>query len=420
MRVIVIGGGLIGLSTAYALHRRGADVTVLEAREAVGRGSSFANGGMLTPSLPEPWNGPGAAADLLRSLFDSSSALSISLRSLPAMTGWGIRFLRNGSRSRHRAATIDNYQLARYSLEQTLRVREELKIDFDFSDMGTLAIFKSQRALDESLACRRVLEAHGIRVLPISAGEFAEREPSLQAVADSLAGGILLPDDRRGDAFRFCSGLAAAMLAEGVAIRCVANVSRVVVEKGKVRGVFTEDTVLAADCVVVAAGVHSPRLMRTAGQSLAVKPAKGYSITMDVCDGMKLPRHSVLAEERHIVVTASGSRLRVVGMADFDGFDPTINPARIRNLYRGLAALFPGLADAAITGNASEWAGFRPMSSDGRPFIGRSAIDGLFVNCGHGALGWTMAMGSGALLADVMFRKSPAIDPRPFAVDRRC
>lgn len=414
MTHLVIGGGLIGLATARALLDRGERVVVLEAREGVGLETSYANGGMLTPSLPEPWNSPGIGRHLLRALFDRRAPVRFSPVALPSLLGWGIRFLRNSSLQRYRASVLANYRLCRYSVDSTLELVERLGLECDLSEVGTLCVFDTGEELDERWDVCRKLMTLGMQAERIAARQIADYEPALAECAHHYAGGIVLPDDARGDAHLFCRGLAQSIREAGGEIHADTTVSAIAVRHGRVHGVQTGAKFLAADRVVIAAGARSPALLAPLNIRCPVKPAKGYSITIERDSAEGLPQRSILDESAHAVVGSFGARLRVVGTAEFAGFDPSIPAHRIDGLFRVLQKVLPGVAASIERDTAACWAGLRPMSADGRPIIGPTPVEGLYLNAGHGALGWTMAVGSGLLLADLMARRRPAVDPSPY------
>ncbi len=414
MRTVIIGGGLIGLSTALALLDRGEEVLVLEAREAVGRETSFANGGMLTPSLSEPWNGPDVFGHLLKSLVNPSGGMKISPRAIPGLFRWGLGFIRNSVRSRFLAATIDNYRLARYSLDMTRAITRQFDLQYDFSDHGTLCIFRDSRSMQTRLElCQRLAEI-GLNFSLLDPDEIVANEPTLAPIAGKLTAGIRLPDDACGDAHLFCRGLAKAIAKLGGEVRASTSASRLIVEHNRIVGVATALGEVPTKRVVVAAGSLSPQLLRSSGQTLAVRPAKGYSVTIEGSALGDLPNVAVVDEASHAVVTSFGSRLRVVGTAEFAGFDQSIPRERIDRLYNVLTSMLPDVVPQVDRDRAETWAGLRPMSNDGRPFIGPTKTEGLFVNTGHGALGWTMAVGSGYLLADQVVGRLPGIDHQAF------
>lgn len=418
MQTLIVGGGLIGLATAQVLVERGEKVRVLEAREGVGLEASFANGGMLTPSMPEPWNGPGVHRHLAKSLFRANPSMQLRFRAIPSLVSWGVKFLRNSTPSRFLAATEDNYRLAIYSRDKTLALTERLQFEYDLLNTGTLCVFQNVEAMAERKAIGDHLARFGLTSRTVDREEIVALEPTLRDVAGQFVGGIWFPDDAIGDAHHFCTELAREIVAGGGEIDTGMQVSGLIFESGKMLGVDTNRGRIDADRVVIAAGVHSPSLLRTVGYSLPVKPAKGYSVTIDADGLVELPGVAIVDEASHAVVTRFENRIRVVGTADFAGFDTSIGQSRIDHLFGVLDSLLPELASRVDRDTAKPWAGPRPMSSDGRPFIGAGNIEGLFINAGHGALGWTMAMGSAHLLADQMTGRPVEIDCNPFLATR--
>ncbi len=413
-RTVVIGAGLAGLASAHALLADGHDVLVIEANSAPGLGTSFANGGLLTPSMPEPWNGPGVWRHLLSSLFVRGSPMILRPAAIPGLLGWGTRFLKKSSRSHFEAATLDNYRLARYSVELTLAVCERHRFDIDLSRAGTLCIFRTATDMAERAAISRLLADHGLAMRIVDADEAVNIEPALAPVRDTLAGAVYLPDDARGDAQAFCGALASVVTGAGGELRYDTRAVSVLAEGGAVSGVATDAGFVPARQVVVAAASASPALLAVAGVRLQVRPAKGYSITVNV-DGLAgLPKVAVQDDATHAVLSVLGSRLRIVGIAEFSGFDATLPPQRIAHLESVLDSCLPAIAPKLDRRRLNPWSGFRPMSADGRPYIGPCGWRGLFVNSGHGALGWTQAMGSARLLADRIAGREPAIDDKPF------
>ncbi len=414
MTTLVVGAGLLGLCTAKSLLARGERLRVLEAREGVALETSFANGGMLTPSLPEPWNDPGVHRHLAASLFDPKSAMKLHLRAVPSLFFWGIRFLRNSAPSRYFRACEDNFRLASYSLAQTQAVTRELNLRYSQGSGGTLSVFRNERDLNAKKAVADRLAALGMRYSLLDSAGVVALEPSLGDVGRKLVAGIHFRDDEFGDAQIFCVALAGALMAAGVSIDTGMQVSEIVRSNGHVTGVRVGNELIHADRVVLAAGPDSRRLLKSLAISLPVQPAKGYSVTIDVSGIAGTPRIPVLDDSMHAGVTPLDHRLRLVGTAEFTGFRKQIDQIRVDNLFDLLGALFPSI-DARIDRRKTlPWAGLRPMSADGKPIIGHTPVAGLYLNTGHGHLGWSMAMGSAELLADLMQGLTPAIDPAPF------
>lgn len=409
---------MIGLATAQVLVSRGENVRVLEAREGVGLETSFANAGMLTPSLPEPWNGPGIHRHLAASLFRPGHSMRVRWRMLPSLARWGVSFLRNSAATRFWATVEDNYQLANYSRGKTMAMAERFGSRYALVDSGTLSVFRNAEDMAERRDICKHLTASGLPWQEIDRDEIVAIEPALASVADQLAGGIWLPDDAVGDAHLFCRELEREIIAAHGTIDTGMQVAGLVVRDGRLCGVDTTRGRIDAARVVVAAGVRSPEILQDVGIRMPVKPAKGYSLTFD-CGGMSgLPSAVILDEVSHAVISPFGDRIRVVGSAEFAGFDKSIEHSQVEYLFGVFKSLLPEVASQLDPGAAQHWAGLRPLSDDGRPFIGATGIDGLYVNGGHGALGWTMAMGSAHLLADEILGASPEIDQRPFLPSR--
>lgn len=408
----------MGLTTAHVLLERGEDVTVLEAREGTALETSFANGGMLTPSMPEPWNGPGVYRHLAASLFDPRASMKLRPSAIPSLFGWGIQFLRHSSERHFRAACADNFSLATYSLGKTREITDRLGLDYCRGSLGTLSVFRNRADFTAKESITRQLGELGMSYAVLSADEMIALVPALGDIRAEIYNGIHYRDDEHGDAHLFCRELEREFLGAGGRIEFGTGVSALRIESCRVAGVETAAGFRAADRVVVAAGTRSPALLKAHGVRLPVKPVKGYSVTVDATGIDDIPGLPVLDDAMHAGITPLCGRLRMVGTAEFAGFDTSMNKVRADNLYDLFERMLPGIAARTDRLKAEPWAGLRPVSYDGKPFIDRAHIDGLFLNCGHGPLGWTMAMGSAHLLADLMQGDVTAIDRHPFSLDR--
>ena len=416
--IIIIGAGLAGVCAAWTLARRGHAVTVLDALAGPGLETSFANAGALTPSEPEPWNQPGVAWQLLASLFDPHAAMKLRLAPLPGLVPWGLRFLRNSTHARHAAASRANFALSRYSLAQTQAVRDELSLEFDNIKRGTLKLCRSQAGIEASIRAAEKLVPLGLNYRLLDLAATLELEPRLTAIAEQIAGSIHYPDDECGDAYRFTAGLAAAAEQAGVTFEWNTRVLDLMDRAGHVVGVRTEKEEIEADTVIIAAGHAAWTLMKPLGLHLPVRPVKGYSLTLDMSGLKTRPQVPVFDEALHAIVTPMGDRLRIAGTAEIAGNDKRLRPERVENLKSLVRALYPQFADQLLTGEINAWAGLRPMSANGRPFIGETRAKGLWLNTGHGHLGWTQAMGSAGLLGALIDSEEPPVDPAPFAANR--
>lgn len=418
-KVVVVGAGLAGVTVAYELASRGYSVDLLEAREGVALETSYANGGMLTPSMADPWNSPGIFWHLLASLFNSRSAVKLRLCAIPSLLSWGVQFLRNSSSERHWSATRANHALAAYSLNATHELRERLDLKFHASTVGTMKVFRDPEAMRGPLALARKLESHGLRFQQLGTDATIGVEPQLAAIRNHIAGALYFPDDAGGDAHLFCRALVQEFCKAGGRVHTGVVVEQLVVRDGVMIGVRTGQGVIECSDIVIAAGNASDGLLRPLGISLPIRPAKGYSVTIDPPSGTtNLPRIGVVDDAMHAAVVPLGSRLRVVGTAEFAANDRTLRRERVDNLLELFAELYPEIATRVDRRSARPWTGLRPMSADGVPFIGGTPIGGLYVSSGHGHLGWTLAAGSARLLVDLMRGVSPNIDPGPYRVLR--
>ncbi|MEZ5897765.1 MAG: FAD-dependent oxidoreductase [Parvularculaceae bacterium] len=410
---IVIGAGLIGASSAYALARRGEAVTVLDQESGPGKGASEANGGMLTPSMADPWNAPGVWRDLLRYCGRDDAPLLLRTKALPSLAVWGLAFLKAANVRQYDRATALNVRLGLFSLKVMAQWRRSMNFSYDGAQSGTAKIYRDGEGLRAGLQKAEKMKAFGVPFESLSPQAFIERQPALAPIRDRLAGAIYFPGDESGDAFKFVGGLLDAAGALGASFKWNARVKSLVVEEKKVCGVVLDSgEVLAAERVVIAAGASAPRLAAQAGARIAVKPVKGYSITLsakDIAQEGRL-RFPIVDDDLHAAATPLGDRLRVAGTAEFTGFDERLDEARIENLLDIVRALLPEQAQAYESGELHRWAGFRPMHACGAPWIGAAPVKGVYLNSGHGHLGWTLAAGSGEALAQEMMREKDAFD----------
>lgn len=419
--VIIIGAGLAGVSGFYELVARGVPTVLIDAADDVAQGASFANGAVLHPSLPDPWNNPGIALPLMRSLFDRKAAMKLHLSQVPDLMGWGWSFLRHASPARHRAITKANYALADYSTWQTLALKQKLNLQFEDARPGTLKLLRNEAERAAALALADMLAESGLRYSLLDRDALLAREPAL-AASENLTGALHFPDDMLGNARLFCVALAKQAVAMGGKLRLGTKVENLLVRDGRVCGVRLADEEIRGE-VVLAAGVGATALARSVGLRLPVRPAKGYSLTLNTQNlsddaSHLIPTHPLVDPQLHIAITPLPKRVRILGMAEFAGFNRQIEPHRMALLRGFFEQLMPNLARQLDWEKADAWAGLRPMSADGRPFIGASSVDGLWLNVGHGHLGWTMATGSAKILADKMTGATPEIDASAFAANR--
>ncbi len=415
MRIVIIGAGVVGVAAAWALRHTGADIIVAEAREGPALETSFANGGHLAMASG-PWAAPDVPGKLLRWLGREDAPLLVRLRWDPALWRWGLKFLANCTASAYEENARAIGSLAQLSCTETVRLREELSISDDASGEGVLTLYHNPWDLAAAEKKRDRLIAHGIAAEVLDPAALVAREPALASAVHRYAGALFAADGHTADCRAFTLGLAAAAAQRGVLFRYRTRVAKLLVERGRTLGVVLEGGErVAADAVVLAAGPWSVRLVAALGLRLPIYPGKGYSVTVPIAGRNGAPRHGVIDEAQKIYIARFGQRLRIAGTLELAGFDPTPSPRRASATLERLRALFPDGGDFA---RAEHWTGLRPMTPDGRPLIGATPIRGLWLDTGHGPLGWTLACGSALLLASLITNSSPPIDPTPFSPSR--
>lgn len=410
MKVLVLGAGVIGTASAWYLQRAGCQVTVLERQAAAGMETSFANGGQISVSHAEPWANPHAIPQALAWLGREDAPLLFRPQADLALLRWALAFVANclPGRTRENIRAIVN--LALYSRAQLQALRQELGPAFaaayDCLEKGILHIYTDRREFARAVAAARLMQDFGLEREPVSAAACIAIEPSLVQARPLLVGGDFTASDESGDAHRFTQALAARAAAAGVEFRYACPVLGLDIRQGQVRGVRLEHgESLAADACVLALGSYSAPFLRPYGLNLPVYPAKGYSATLDLEPGTQAPHVSLTDDGHKLVFSRLGERLRIAGTAEFNGYRLDLNPVRCQALLARTQTLFPELR---YRGEPRFWCGLRPATPSNVPLIGRSRLPGLWLNTGHGTLGWTLACGSGAALADLMQGRRPA------------
>lgn len=414
MRVIVVGSGVIGVTSAWYLAKAGHEVTVLDRQPGPALETSFANAGEVSPGYSSPWAGPGVPAKAIKWLLMKHGPLAIRPRLDPAMWSWILKMLSNCTSQRYAVNKARMVPIAEYSRDCLRELRMTTGIEYDERAKGTLQLFRTQKQLDAIVSDIEVLRQFGVDYTVLAPSGCVAVEPALGRVSHKIVGGLRLPDDETGDCQVFTEKLA-ALASAAVDFRYGVAVDGLVQEKGRVSGVRTAQQVFTADAVVIAGGSYSPRLLNPVGVRIPVYPVKGYSLTFPIKDTAASPLSTVMDETYKIAITRLGDRIRVGGTAEISGFDLSLPRSRRAPLEHSVTDLFPG---AGRTSEASFWCGLRPMTPDGPPIVGATFVPGLFVNTGHGTLGWTMACGSGRVLADIMSGKAPEIDVTDLGLGR--
>lgn len=412
MKIVVLGAGVIGTSTAYYLAKAGHSVTVIDRQPGPALETSFANAGQISPGYASPWAAPGVPLKALKWLFQKHAPLAIRPDGSLFQLRWMWQMLRQCSTERYAVNKARMVRLAEYSRDCLRTLREETGIQYEGRSHGTLQVFRTQQQLDAAGKDIAVLREAGVPFELLEGSAVKQAEPAM--AARQLTGGLLLPNDETGDCQLFTTRLAQQASALGVAFRYETPIDALALAGGKAVGVQCAGELVRADAVVVALGSYSTALLRRV-VPIPVYPLKGYSLTLPIASAAAAPRSTVLDETYKIAVTRFDSRIRVGGMAEIVGYDTRLVAARRATLQMCVDDLFPGASQAA---QAEFWTGLRPATPDGTPIVGATPVENLFLNTGHGTLGWTMACGSGQLLADLISGRRPAIAADDLAVFR--
>lgn len=407
MRVLVIGAGIVGVATAHYLAEQGHEVVVVDRASGPAGEASFANAGGMCPSFAGPWATPAMPLNVLRWMFREAPPLKFRPRPDPRQWQWLARFLANCTTARFKRNKTRMQRIAHYSHAKFRVLRDGLGLAFDGKQAGILQIFRTGEEMAGGERAAGVLAELGIAHALVTGRECLAIEPGLTHATVEIRGGLRLPNDEIGDCHLFARGLAENLEARGVAFYFDTPVRRLLREGDAVVGVETGAGVLRADAYVVAAGAYAPLLLAPLGIRLPIYPVKGYSITAGIVDPDAAPAACVMDEHSKVMISRLGNRLRCAGVAEVAGFDPTLHPAQIAGVKAAARALFPRGGDYD---RASAWAGFRPMTPDGPPYLGKAGLKNLFLNAGQGSNGWTQACGCGQVLADLVSGRTPEID----------
>ena len=415
MRVVVLGAGVIGVTTAYYLAKAGHEVEVIERQPGPALETSFGNAGEVSPGYASPWAGPGIPRKAVKWLMMRHPPLILRPGIDPAMAAWVMQTLLNCNAKSYAANKARMVRIAEYSRDVLKALRADTGIAYDERMRGTLQLFREQRQVDGAHKDIEVLQEYGVAYEVLDRAGAIAAEPGLGQSQVTISGALRLPGDETGDCHIFTNRLAAMATDLGVAFRFNTSIEGIDSAGDAVTGLHTSGGARTADAYVLALGSFSPQLGATLGLKLPIYPVKGYSITAPIVNEATAPVSTVLDESYKIAVTRLGSRIRVGGMAELSGYNTRLAPARRATLAHCVNELFPGAGD---TVSASFWTGMRPMTPDGTPILGRSKLSNLYVNSGHGTLGWTMACGSGRVIADLISGRQPDIDMRDLGPER--
>ena len=414
MRVIVLGSGVIGVASAYYLAKQGATVTVLDRQPGPAEETSFGNAGQISPGYSTPWAAPGIPFKAVKWMFQHHAPLAINMDGSMWQLQWMAQMLKNCNPQSYAINKERMTRVAEYSRDCLRELRKDTGIHYENRAKGTLQVFRNEAQLEAVQRDIQVLKECGVDYELLLKEDLAKVEPALAYAQDKLVGGLHLPNDETGDCYLFTNALADLAKGLGVDFKFNQKVEKLVVEGDEIKGVVVDSQVLTADRYVLAFGSYSRDLLKPLHLDLPVYPVKGYSLTIPIVDPAFAPQSTVLDETYKIAITRFDERIRVGGMAELSGFSHALNENRRATLQMVTQDLFPG-GDMA---QASFWTGLRPMTPDSTPIIGATRFKNLFLNTGHGTLGWTMACGSGKLISDLVLNHTPDINTEGLSIKR--
>ena len=406
MRIVVLGGGVVGVTTAYQLQRDGHEVVLLERNPEVASGASWGNAGMIAPGHSFVWSSPRAPIILAKSLMLKDQALRFRLSADPRLYAWTWGFLKECTAAKARRNTLLKHRLAAYSQKVLDEVVADEAIDYDRNTRGILYFYRDQKALDSGVEHMKLLESDGQAIKVLTRDQVIALEPGLAHAGEKIAGAILCPTDETGDCAKFTRALAARIVERGGAIVTGATVEELTSDGDKVTHASTDRGLFSGDAYVLALGAESPILARKLGLRLPIYPNKGYSLTIPIGAAKSPPTIACLDEHNLVAISRFGDRLRITATAEFAGYDASHKPSDFAFMKRVTQELFP---DGAEYDRAEMWAGLRPMTPTNLPLVGQRRFKNLVLNCGHGHIGWTMSHGSARIAADLIAGRAPAI-----------
>jgi len=407
MRVAVLGSGVIGTAIAWYAAKAGHEVTVIDRQPGPALETSFANAGEVSPGYSAPWAGPGVPVKAIEWMLMRHSPLVIWPLLDPALWRFGVRMLANCTERAYRLNKSRMVPLAEYSRDCLKALRAETGIAYDEREQGTLQLFRTQKQLDGIGKDIEILKEYGVPFEVLDRAGFCRVEPALAHTQDKFVGALRLPGDETGDCFLFTNRLADMAQAIGVKFRFGTRIQAISVKGGTVDGVRVDGETLTGEAYVCALGSYSTAMLAPLGISLPVYPVKGYSLTVPIVDAAHAPESTIMDETHKVAVTRLGERIRVGGTAELAGYSLNLREARRATLEHVVSDLFPRGGDLT---RASFWCGLRPMTPDGTPIVGPTRYPNLWLATGHGTLGWTMAAGTGRVMADLLSGRTPGID----------
>jgi D-amino-acid dehydrogenase len=418
MKVIIIGAGLMGVASAYYLSKQGHEVLVVDRQASPAQETSFGSACVLHPSQAAPWNHPGIAWQVLKWMGKEDSPFLLRAKAIPSLVCWGLAFIKQSSPENFKANLQLNTALANYNLECMQELLAEHPIDYAATRVGSLKVFEHEQDLEKDVAAMQLFQELGVQCSVLNQQQIFDKEPALVEKGNSLIGGIHFPEDQAGDARQFCIKLGELAMVNQAKFEFGLEVEGFNTDNKTIKSIQTSKGERTADAFVLAAGSYSPLIAGTSGLRLPVKPVKGYSITVDMKDWRSVPVMPVIDEESHVAITPLGDKLRAAGTAEITGYDTSVQQARVDMIKQQVIARYAGAENSINAGKITSWAGLRPTSVDGVPILGNTPFNNLFLNTGHGHLGWSLAMASGKLVADVVGGLKPDLDLRSYNVGR--
>jgi D-amino-acid dehydrogenase len=415
VKAVILGAGVVGTTTAWYLLQAGHDVLVIDRQAAPALETSYANGALLTPGMADPWAAPGIAGVIWKYLGREDAPFLLRPHALPGLFDWGRQFLQNSTPAKWRKNTQYVFSLAVYSQSQLESLSQELGLAYDRNDQGNLRIYRDQASLRAADSAADIYRALEFPVDLLDPEGCVKLEPALRPIFGAIAGGLHYRGDRAGDCFKYTQALAAIAEVRGARFQFDTRITGFLHNASNIEAVATDRGEIRGDYYVLACGSYSPALAKPLRLNLPVYPVKGYSATVRIAGWNGAPNMPIVDYDRKMVAIRLGDRIRLAGTAEFAGFDMSPNPARGRMLLDAFEELFP---DYAGGHDVEHWCGLRPTCPDGRPIIGRSSFRNLFLNTGHGPLGWTLACGSSKALADLITEQAVDLDMAPFALAR--
>jgi D-amino-acid dehydrogenase len=416
MHIIILGSGVLGVASAWYLAKAGHQVTIIDRQSGVAEETSHGNAGMISPGYATPWAAPGVPVKAIKWLLQDLAPLMIKYKELDTNTlMWMAKMIGNCNQKSYHINKERMMRIAEYSRDCFKQLRSEINIDYDQRQKGTLQVFRTQKQVDGLYKDTEVLKECGVPFSKLTTEECFKYEPALENVKDKIVGGLHLPGDETGDCYKFTTALAKECENLGVNFMMNTNINHLNHSNGKIISVSTDKGDFIADNFLVALGSYSTQLLKSIDIQIPVYPIKGYSLTLPIEDESCAPVSTVMDETYKIAVTRLNDRIRVGGTAEIASYNLELKNKRRDNVEFVVNDLFPGAAKVA---KAEFWTGLRPMTPDSTPILGGTKYPNLFLNTGHGTLGWTMSLGSGKFLADIISNKKTDISPEGLSIDR--